>query len=452
MSQVVKISALLFSSALLMIAGGMHGLILPLRGAQEGFSLLALGLIGTGWSIGFISGSISVPHLVRSVGHIRAYAVMAAIACMTILVNLIFVHDWAWILLRIFSGFCFAGAAMVVESWLNEVSDNESRGTTFSIYVSVTLFASTAGQMIIAVTGVAGYIPFVLAAIAYIGAVLPTAVTRTPQPAPLQTVTLDIGLLYKTSPIAVVAAFSVGMANGAFGTLAPVYGTERGFSTATIAYLMSLAIVAGAIAQVPLGRLSDRIDRRKVLMGVALLGAAAGTLTIIFNPGENALLYFFFAAYGLAAYSLYAIAVAHANDFADEGSFAKVASGMLLVLGSGQMLGPIVASLTMGWFGPVAMFIVPVLFHGALAAAAFIRMRARQATPVDERAPFQPMPAERHVTGETLNFDPRSEETEIVFPEDGEAEIVTGSELTGEAETKPEVRTEERDDVPPQDR
>lgn len=413
MSQIVKISALLLSSALLMIAGGMHGLILPVRGSEEGFSLIALGLIGTGWSIGFISGSIAVPHLVRQVGHIRAYAVMAAIACMTILFNLIFIDDWSWIFLRIFSGFCFAGAAMIVESWLNEVSDNESRGTTFSIYVSVTLFASTAGQLIISVTGVAGYIPFVLAAIAYIGAVLPTAVTRTPQPVPLQAVSLDVGLLYRTSPVAAVAAFSVGMANGAFGTLAPVYGIERGFATSTVAYLMSLAIVAGAIAQIPLGRLSDRIDRRKVIMGVALVGAAAGILTILFNPGENALLYVLFALYGLAAYSLYAIAVAHANDFAEEGNFAKVASGMLVIMGCGQMLGPIAASLIMQTLGPVAMFVVPLVFHSVLAGVAWLRMQARNPAPAEERAPFQAMPGERLVTGETLALDPRSEESGI---------------------------------------
>jgi MFS family permease len=410
MSQIVKIFALLLSSAMLMVAGGMHGLILPVRGSEEGFSLLALGLIGTGWSIGFISGSIAVPYLVQSVGHVRAYAVMASIACMTILFNLIFINDLAWIFLRVFSGFCFAGAAMVVESWLNEVSDNENRGTTFSVYVSVTLFASTAGQMIIAVTGVAGYIPFVLAAIAYIAAVLPTAVTRTPQPAPLNSASFDIGLIYRTSPIAVVAAFSGGMANGAFGTLAPVYGIERGFSTATIAYLMSLAIVAGAIAQVPLGKLSDLIDRRKVIMGVGVTGAIAGLLLMAFNPEENALLYIFFALYGLAAYSLYAIAVAHANDFAEDGSFSKIASGMLLVLGSGMMVGPIAASFVMQYWGPVMLFIVPVVFHAALAGTAFLRMRVRSAAPSEDRAPFQPMPTERTVTAETVALDPRSED------------------------------------------
>src|SRR5690606_20292035 len=416
MSQMVRIFALLLSSALLMFAGGLHGMLLPMRGTAEGFALPALGLIGAGWSVGFIAGSLAVPMLVRRVGHIRSYSVMASIACMTILFNLIFINDWAWIALRVFSGFCFAGAAMVVESWLNEVSDNASRGTTFSIYTSVTLFASTGGQLVISAIGYAGFLPFVLAAIAYIGAVLPTAISRTPQPQPLNSAGLDLGLLIRTSPVAVVAAFSVGMANGAFGTLAPVYGIERGFATSTIAYLMSLAIVAGAIAQVPLGRLSDKIDRRQGMMGVALVSVLAGLLTILFNPGENALLYVLFALYGLAAYSLYAIAVAHANDFAEEGNFAKVASGMLVIMGCGQMLGPIAASLIMQTFGPVAIFVVPVAFHAALAGTAWLRMQARTATPVEERAPFQAMPGEALATGETLALDPRSDENGLDFP------------------------------------
>lgn len=425
MSQIVKIFALLFSSALLMFAGGMHGLILPVRGAEEGFSLLALGLIGATWSVGFIGGSVTVPLLVRAVGHIRSYAVMAAIASMTIMFNLLAINDVAWILLRIFSGFCFAGAAMVVESWLNEVSDNESRGTTFSIYISVTLFASTAGQMAISVTGVAGYLPFVLAALAYTAAVLPTAVTRTPQPVPLQSATLDLRYLVKTSPIAVMAAFSVGIANGSFGTLAPVFGIERGFSSATVAYLMSLAIVAGAIAQIPLGRLSDRIDRRKVIIGTSLLAAMAGIAMIVVNPGENLALYVIFAFYGLAAYSIYGIAVAHANDFAHDGDFSKVASGMLLILGAGSMAGPIISSLVMGIMGPASLFAVGVLFHASLALMAFLRMRVREALPVDERAPYQMVPGERILTAETFALDPRSDPDDIVLPEDEDEDTTT---------------------------
>lgn len=406
----LRILALLLSSALLMFAGGLHGMILPMRGAAEGFSLPALGLIGAGWSLGFIAGSLAVPVLVRRVGHIRSYSVMAAVACMTILFNLIFINDWAWIVLRVFSGFCFAGAAMIVESWLNEVSDNASRGTTFSIYTSVTLFASTAGQLVISVIGYAGYLPFVLAAIAYIGAVLPTAVSRTPQPQPLNSVALDLGLLIRTSPVAVIAAFSVGMANGAFGTLAPVYGIERGFDTATVAYFVGLSALVGAIAQVPLGRLSDRIDRRLVLTGVGINGIVAGLLMMVVDPGPGPWLYILVGLYGLSAYSLYAIAVAHANDFATQGEFGKIAAGMLLILGAGTMLGPILASLLMERLGPWAMFFVPVVFHAALAAASFLRMRLRPRARQEDRAPFQPLPNEKVATIETIALDPRTED------------------------------------------
>ena len=132
MSHFIKIYSLLIGSALLMFGGGLQGLVLSVRGAEEHFSLLALGLIGTGWSVGFVAGSITVPMMVKRVGHIRAYSVMAAIGTITILCNLLFINDVAWIMLRALSGYCFAGAAMIVESWLNEVTDNKSRGTIFS--------------------------------------------------------------------------------------------------------------------------------------------------------------------------------------------------------------------------------------------------------------------------------------------------------------------------------
>src|ERR1044071_4251249 len=181
MSSVIKIYALFFGSAFLMFAGGLQGLLLSVRGAEENFSLLALGLIGTGWSIGFVAGSIAVPIVVRNVGHIRAFSVMAAIGTVTILLNLLWINDVGWIVLRALSGFCFAGAAMIVESWLNEVADNKSRGTIFSIYVTINLAASTIGQIAMSITGTAGFLPFVIGAISFICALLPTALTSSPQ-------------------------------------------------------------------------------------------------------------------------------------------------------------------------------------------------------------------------------------------------------------------------------
>jgi MFS family permease len=422
MASVIKIYALFLGSALLMFGGGLQGLLLSVRGAEEGFSLLSLGLIGTGWSVGFVAGSLTVPLIVRKAGHIRAFSVMAAIGTITILLNLLMINDISWILLRALSGFCFAGAAMIVESWLNEVADNKSRGTIFSIYTTINMGASTLGQIAMSITGTAGYIPFVVGAISFICAVLPTAMTSSPQPKPLQSAKLDIGLLYRTSPVAAIAAFSVGMANGAFGTMAPVYGYERGLDPSGIALLFAIAAILGAIAQVPFGRLSDRIDRRLVLIGLSGFAAVVGALTAIINPEAGWPMYLLFAAYGFAANPIYAVAVAHANDFAKDGDFAKIAGGMLLILGVGLAIGPTVASLIMGAWNPVGLFVVTATFHGALAGTAYLRMRVRKGLDAAYRAPFQPV-SDKLSTPETLALDPRGDSDADDIPTDSEQPV-----------------------------
>jgi MFS family permease len=400
-----------------MFGGGLQGLLLSVRGAQEGFSLLALGLIGTGWSVGFVAGSIMVPMLVQRVGHIRAYSIMAAIGTVTILLNLLWIQDIGWIVMRAFSGFCFAGAAMIVESWLNEVADNRSRGTIFSVYTTINMAASTIGQLAMSVTGTTGYIPFVIGAISFICAVLPTAMTSTPQPRPIASAKLDVVLLYKTSPLAVIAAFACGMANGTFGTLAPVYGFQQKLPATEIALLFAVTAVLGAIAQIPAGRLSDKIDRRLVI--VALSGGACliGFLTVLVNPNIDILwlMYGLFGLYGLCAYPLYAIAVAHANDFAKEGEFGRVAGGMLLVLGTGLAIGPIIGSWVMNTIAPVGLFIVTATFHGALAVTAFLRMRIR---PVRQgwRVKFRVMSAEKPISPGTVALDPRADDSQENLP------------------------------------
>jgi MFS family permease len=408
MASVIKIYALFLGSALLMFGGGLQGLLLSVRGAEEEFSLIALGLIGTGWSVGFVAGSITVPMIVRKVGHIRSFSVMAAIGTITILLNLLWINDVGWIVMRALSGFCFAGAAMIVESWLNEVADNKSRGTIFSIYVTINLAASTLGQIAMSLTGTAGYVPFVIGAISFICAVLPTSLTSSPQPRPLASARLDLPLLIKTSPVAAVAAFCCGMANGSFGTLAPVYGYEQGMDAAGIALLFAIAAIAGAVAQIPFGRLSDRIDRRLVMVGLAATSAFVGLLVVILNPGEGWVMYVLFGLYGLVANPLYPIAVAHANDFARDGDFAKIAGGMLLILGVGLAIGPAIASMLMGTIAPMALFMVTALFHAIVAGFAFLRMRVRKSVDAADRAPFRPM-GDKQVTPESVALDPRAD-------------------------------------------
>lgn len=420
MSAIVRVAALLLGSALLMFAGGLQGLILPIRGGQEGFSLWALGLLGTGWSVGYIAGTLSVPVLVSRVGHIRAFSVMAAVGSIVILLNALIVEQYAWILLRAFSGFCFAGAAMIVESWLNEVSDNAHRGTVFSAYTMANLVFSTIGQLTITVTGEQGFEPFAIGAIAFAFAVMPTALTLSTPPRPLARAKLDLPLLFRTSPIAMIAAFCIGISGGCFGTLVPIYGVQIGLDSGTIAYLLSLSVVVGAFGQLPIGRISDLMDRRIVITFVSIASATAGLIMVIVNPSGGWLLWGIFAFYGLAANSLYPVAVAHANDYAKEGDFAPVASGLLLIYGIGLAIGPLLGSGAMSLISPVALFLVTATVHLGLAIFAVIRMQMRAPATEEERNPFQVTPQGRDTTLQTVVLDPRTEEEwleEVTEPE-----------------------------------
>ena len=409
-SQLVPVAALLMGSALLLLAGGLHGLLLPIRGSMEGFTTTELGLIGTGWAIGFVAGCLVVPRIVRRVGHVRAYGVMASIASVVILLNLLYVSPFAWIALRGFSGFCFAGAAMIVESWLNERATKENRGTIFSVYQMVNFAASTAGQLLLTTGASDSYQFFVLGAIFYSLAILPSALSTAQTPRPLKTTKLDLRRLFINSPVSAVGCFIIGMVNGAFGTLGAVYGQKIGLPTSVIALVMSGAVLGGALTQVPLGRLSDRIDRRYVLIGVSFAAIAmSGTISLL-NPTAPFLVIALVAGFGGMVYPMYGLAVAHANDYAAPDDFVKIASGLLLMSGIGTMIGPIVAAFAMEWVGPQGLFTFCGMMHACLIAYIFYRLTRRPAVADVPRDAFQPMPPLREATPETIALDPRASE------------------------------------------
>ena len=266
--QLVPIAALLLSSAFLLLGAGLQGLLLPVRGTIENFSTFQLALIGTGWSVGFIVGCLLMPAVVRRVGHVRAYGAAASVSAIVILLNVMIVSPAAWISLRMLSGFCFAGAAMIVESWLNERSTRENRGTIFSIYQMTNFAASTAGQLLFVLGAPTGFFYFALGAIFYCLAILPTALSTAEHPRPLTRTRIDLRAIYRNSPVSAVGCVLIGMANGAFGTLGAVYAQRIGLPVASVALMMSGAVLGGSLIQFPLGRLSDAMDRRKVLVGV----------------------------------------------------------------------------------------------------------------------------------------------------------------------------------------
>ncbi|MEH0071333.1 MFS transporter [Pannonibacter sp. Pt2-lr] len=411
MSTVLSIAALLLGSGLLLMAGGLHGLLLPVRGLAEGFSDTSLGMLGAGWAAGYIAGCLLVPMIVKRVGHIRTFGVMASIAAISMLLNLLFMMPEVWIPLRALTGFCFAGGAMIVESWLNERANNKTRGRVFGIYTMINLGSTTIGQMLLTLGDPTGFVFFVVGSIIYSLSLLPTALSTAATPTPLTQARLDPRKLWKNSPVAVVAVVLTGISNGAFGTLGAVYGRRIGLEVGDVAVMMSLSLLIGALIQVPVGMVSDRIDRRLVLIGMGLVAMVVEiVLSLLSAPGSSTVI-IFVSLFGGMIYSMYPVIVAHANDHAAPGEFLKTSGGLLMLYGVGTMIGPIAAAALMSATSPSALFHVTAGAHLLMVLFTIWRMTQRASLSVAEKSDFVPViTTGRLSTPETAAMDPRSDD------------------------------------------
>ncbi len=397
----LPLAALLMGSGFLFFAGGMNALLLPVRGGQEGFSTLSLGLLGTGWAFGFVTGCLVVSKLVARVGHIRSYSVMAALASLAVLTSLLLLTPYAWVPLRALSGFCFAGAAMIVESWLNEQVDSDSRGKVFGVYQMVNLTSTTAGQLLLTLGDTRGYLFFVVAAMGYSLALIPTAVSSSRAPKPLVATKLSLKELWVNSPVAVVSVVLLGASNSAFGTLAAVYAAQVGLPISLVALFVAMPVLASAVIQVPVGAISDRVDRRYVMIGMALLAILADILFITYVDPSPELLIGFALMFGMAIFTLFPLAVAHANDHASPDSFVRTSGGLLLLFGLGSIVGPLAAGAAMGQFGPSGLFMVTLVTHAGVLLYTIYRISRRAGVAPDEKTHFAPTPTARNTTPQT---------------------------------------------------
>ena len=420
--QLATLFALLGGMVFLMLGGGLQGILIPVRGQIEGFTSFQLGWIGTGWAIGFTIGCIVVPHLVRRAGHVRTFSTLTALLSVSVLMNAIFVEANMWIVLRALAGFCFSGCYMVAESWLNERVSNEQRGSLFSIYAITTMVAMAAGQYLLVIAEPTRSTLFMVGAILYALAVVPTAVSKAQSPAPLTAVSIDIPGLFRNSPAAAVGAFLSGIISAAWTNFGPVFGQEVGMSSALIATLLAAALLGSVIFQYPLGKLSDMIDRRYVMVIAGIIGVGAGSMMTVLAQ-SNSFSPLFFAAvvlYGGVIYSIYSLAVAHANDFADSSDFVKVSSGLLLVYGFGTMVGPLFTAQMMDMIGPSGVFTTTTIAHTLFAAYALYRTFRRSQVDEEERTDFRTLGLARTNTPESYVLDPRSSPDPFVLEEEDE--------------------------------
>jgi MFS family permease len=406
----------MISSGILIMGQGLFGTLLPVRAELEGFATLTIGLFGSLFYIGFAVGCLGVPYIVRRTGHIRAFAILAAIAAITPLLHVIGIDAVIWSVLRAVLGFCVAGMFMVMESWLNERSTNETRGQVLSIYVVINYAAMTVGQLSLDLDDPGGFVLFNLASIIFALALVPICLTKSIAPTPPATIRIRLRRLYRTSPVGLVGCFVVGAANAPFWTLAPAYVTGIFGDADRVATFMAVAVVGGAISQWPLGRTSDLIDRRYVIAFGCLGGAVAG-FGLAFVGDLVWALYLFGFLFCALGTSQYAICVAHANDYVEPTDVVEASSGLLLAFAAGASLGPFAASVMMSLLGVGGLFIHTAILHLLLVAFVAYRMGRRAARPAKEREHFVMM--EPRSTPSIFELDPRAERAPEREPDDG---------------------------------
>lgn len=404
---ILTLSALLLSAGILLTGNGLQGTLLAVRGNLEGFSPSTVGLLMAGYFAGFIIGCVIAPRIVRRVGHIRAFAVFAAVAASVILLHALLVDPLAWTLLRGANGICLAGLYMIIESWLNERSPNELRGSVISIYRIVDLTATTGGLILLTLADPMGFPLFCLVSILICLGLVPVALTRTMAPAPVEQVQIRLRRLYRLSPLGVVGCLGFGVASGAFWGMGPVYAQAGGLPLDDVAYFMAAMMIGGAIAQWPIGWLSDKFDRRTVLTVVLFLASAAGlVLVLVFGQSPRTMLAGA-ALFGATMIPIYSLCIAHANDFMQPSDFVEGSSGLLLVNGIGAVIGPLAGSALMEAAGPRYLFAFTALVHAAVGLFALYRMTRRAAKPADEQSSFVAVP---RTSPAVFAIDPRSQE------------------------------------------
>lgn len=376
---------LLITAGILIGGNGLQGTFISLRGIEEGFSTSVIGMVGTGYFLGFVIGCVYVTKIMRAIGHIRAFSALAAIASAASIMMVLVIDPISWFLMRLVQGICFAGLFAVVESWLNARVTNATRARTLSVYRFVDLGSVTAAQYMIPLFGVSGIDLFAIIAMALSLSLVPISFADKSSPAPPKDVKFDIKVLWSVSPLATVGCIVIGLTNSSFRSLGPIYADGIGLSVTSIASFMSIGIFAGIVLQYPLGHYSDKLDRRVIIL-VSTIGALLASVFLAFLAGDGELANFIgIFAFGAFALPLYSLCSAHANDHAAPGQHALVSAGTLFFWSIGAVVGPLIASFLMEAFGPHALFAYVIVVLTFFAAYTLARIRARDAVPTEKR-------------------------------------------------------------------
>lgn len=379
--------ALLLGMMLLMVGNGLQGTLLGVRGAIEGFGTFEMSVVMSAYFLGFLGGSRLAPDMIRRVGHVRVFAALASFISAVLILYPAMPNSLAWVLGRVIIGFCFSGVYVTAESWLNNSATNENRGQALSLYMIVQMVGIVSAQGLLVLADPSGYVLFVISSVLVSISFAPILLSISPTPAFESTKPMSLKELLRISPLGVIGMFLLGGVFSAQFGMAPVYGSEAGLSIGQISIFVAAFYVGAMVIQYPLGWISDRMDRRLLIMITAALGGAGAVLAMV---GGGSFIVLIIAAFLVGGMSnpLYSLLIAYTNDFLDYDDMAAASGGMVFINGLGAISGPIITGWIMSVFGPPGFFLFIALLMGALTLYAAYRMTQRAAPSADETAVY----------------------------------------------------------------
>ncbi len=375
--------ALLLGMMLLQVGNGMQGTLLGVRGEIEGFSTLEMSLVMSGYFVGFLFGSRKAPDMIRRVGHVRVFAALASMISAVMILYPAFTNVYAWGAGRILIGFCFSGVYVTAESWLNNAATNENRGKALSLYMIVQMVGIVSAQALMLSADPGGFLLFIIPSVLISLSFAPILLSVSPTPSFDSTKPMSLREILRISPLGCVGMFLLGGIFSAQFGMASVYGAEAGLSVGQISTFVATFYVAALLIQYPLGWLSDRMDRRLLILGVSAACGIGAIIGMLFGSVFTLLLVAAFIVGGTSN-PLYSLLIAYTNDFLGHDDMAAAAGGMVFINGLGAVLGPIITGWIMGVIGPSGFFLFIAVLCAAMVAYAAYRMTQRAAPAVED--------------------------------------------------------------------
>ena len=428
MIKIIKNSWALFTGfGIIVVSHGFQSNLLGIRSVIENFNFIATGIMMSAYFVGFFIGATVVPRLVTKVGHIRVFAAFASMASLSSLVHVVFVDPYVWIFARFLTGFSMIGIFIIVESWLNDRANNKTRGKVLSLYMLVTYVGMALGNLLLNVSNPRYYEPFILISLLFSIALIPILLTKRKPPKFRKNSAIKIKELFKISPFGTVSMFCTGFIFAPIFSLLSVYAVTMKLGIFETSLLLVGVMLAGALFQWPIGSLSDKYDRRKIIIGSSL-AAIIFSLSAIFVSGignslpnlfiestvsfnyfsttmDKTRLFIFIILLAGVTLPLFSLNLALVNDYIPKEKFVAAGSGLNIIFGLGAMAGPIMCSILMHFLGPNGFFVHLLIFLFVIIVFGFYRLSQREIENNPEST-FTPLPTT--ITPLGIELDPET--------------------------------------------